>query len=114
MPYDLTTYSSSGMPHLSHTSLMGPLVNPFVPSHILSLLQEDAKQPSEKASSAVAANLRPFHIYDPADPISALSVPATNELQTRCKNSAEQSPSTQVCVFVYVPEVVLFSHAAKL
>uniref|UniRef100_A0A915PYF4 BZIP domain-containing protein n=1 Tax=Setaria digitata TaxID=48799 RepID=A0A915PYF4_9BILA len=87
------------MPHLSHTSLMSPLVNPFVPSNILNLFQEDAKQTSAKVSSGTAATaLRPFHIYDPTDPISTLSVPTTTDFNhLKCsKATSEQSPSTQV------------------
>ncbi|EFO19202.1 hypothetical protein LOAG_09291 [Loa loa] len=78
---------------------MSPLVNPFVPSNILNMFQEDAKQSSGKTSSGlVVPALRPFHIYDPTDPISALSVPPTtdfNHLKSD-KTINEQSPSTQV------------------
>uniref|UniRef100_A0AAF5RVJ7 BZIP domain-containing protein n=1 Tax=Wuchereria bancrofti TaxID=6293 RepID=A0AAF5RVJ7_WUCBA len=97
LPYDLSTYST--MPHLSHTALMSPLVNPFVPSNILNMFQEDTKQSSGKVSSGSAVPaLRPFHIYDPTDPISVLSVPPTTDFN-RLKNDKainEQSPSTQV------------------
>uniref|UniRef100_A0A915BBI7 BZIP domain-containing protein n=1 Tax=Parascaris univalens TaxID=6257 RepID=A0A915BBI7_PARUN len=72
------------MPHLSHTSLMSPLVNPFVSSNIFNLLQDEIK--SDKSCT-----LRPFHIYDPSDPITALSVPTTEIARNN-----EQSPSTQV------------------
>ncbi|VDM33719.1 unnamed protein product, partial [Toxocara canis] len=71
------------MPHLSHTSLMNPLVNPFVSSNILNFLQDEMK--ADKTCT-----LRPFQIYDPSDPITALSVP-TAEI---ARNN-EQSPSTQ-------------------
>ncbi|VDM33104.1 unnamed protein product [Toxocara canis] len=74
------------MPHLSHTSLMSPLVNPFVSSNILNFLQDEMK--ADKTCT-----LRPFQIYDPSDPITALSVP-TAEI---ARNN-EQSPSTQVTV----------------
>ncbi|VDO25742.1 unnamed protein product [Onchocerca flexuosa] len=87
------------MPHLSHTSLMSPLVNPFVPSNILNLFQEDTKQSSGKPlSGATVSALRPLHIYDPTDPISALSVPRTTDFNLLKSDKAinEQSPSTQV------------------
>ncbi|OZC09378.1 basic region leucine zipper [Onchocerca flexuosa] len=97
LPYDLSIYST--MPHLSHTSLMSPLVNPFVPSNILNLFQEDTKQSSGKPlSGATVSALRPLHIYDPTDPISALSVPRTTDFNLLKSDKAinEQSPSTQV------------------
>lgn len=86
MPYELPTYNN--MPHLSHTSLMSPLVNPFVSSNIFNLLQDEIK--SDKSCT-----LRPFHIYDPSDPITALSVPTTEIARNN-----EQSPSTQVSTFL--------------
>lgn len=86
LPYDLPTYS---MPHLSHTSLLSPMVNPFVPSNIFNLLQDQDTSRSEKASTAT---LRPFQIYDPSDPITALSIPTTDVSRIK----PEQSPSTQV------------------